>query len=402
MNENLQALGAFFLILLASILSNRADAAVVLFPTVPGYSGGNFLSSPGSFSMTPANDGFIKQAVVNVGGKPITVPAKLRMAANAGQFAKNAMRLNPWAIAGTLAAGWLLDQAFSYDPDTGTWVKQAPDAYDMYCVAGGDSCCSSSHQDYTPLGVYPDSGVNCSAWINSGPGLCSGGAIKNSIKAECAPGQPNAGFWYTWTSRVAVSGGTSPATEDDWANLPDPLPAIAPELPYAPYMPEGVPVHPPDYNFVPFTTPVGEPYTKPDGSTAQPMATVSSNGDSVTVDTYDQPLTDANGDPVPSPQPQDTPEPSPNHCQQNPNSIGCAEFGTAPAPDSLTTLEVPVSPTVTPVGGAGSCPADITTSIYGLTWSYQPICDFASAIRPLIIGFAWLSFAYIVAGTVRT
>lgn len=33
-----------------------------------------------------------------------------------------------------------------------------------------------------------------------------------------------------------------PATDEDWDALPDPLPAVGAELPYAPYMPSGVAV----------------------------------------------------------------------------------------------------------------------------------------------------------------
>jgi hypothetical protein len=167
-------------------------------------------------------------------------------------------------------------------------------------------------------------------------------------------------------------------------------------------MPEGVPVGAPDYDFAPYQTPLGEPYTKPDGSTAQPMASVSPNGDSITVDTYDQPLTDSNGQPVPNPTPQDTPEPAPDPdiCQKNPDSLMCAALGTPPAAETVPTTSLPVDATVTPIGGAGTCPASVSLP-HGITWSYQPICDFASAIRPFIIGFAWLSFSYIVVGAIK-
>lgn len=198
-------------------------------------------------------------------------------------------------------------------------------------------------------------------------------------------------------------------TQPDWDALPSPLPQIAPELPYAPYMPGGVPVNAPEYDFVPFQTPIGNPYTKPDGSTAQPMASVSPNGDSVTIDTYDKPLTDANGDPVSSGTPPvDTAEPVPlpeipNFCEENPDAAACAKQGEIPTPDIIPTHDVDFSTAWSPVGSGAGCPADVSLSFLGqpLSWSYAPICTMAETIRPLVIGFAWLGFGFIIVGGLR-
>jgi hypothetical protein len=151
------------------------------------------------------------------------------------------------------------------------------------------------------------------------------------------------------------------------------------------------------------TVPVGEPYSKPDGSTAQPMAKISPNGDMVTVDTYDQPLTDPQGNPLPDAAPQDTlePAPDPDICAKNPDSLMCAKLGTIPEAELVPTTELPIDATVTSVGGQGQCPANVSLP-HGITWSYEPICNFASAIKPFILGFAWLTFAFIVAGVSRS
>lgn len=369
----------------AAILIPQAHAAVSVRPTVPGYSAGLYSAASGSFTTAANAASYGASGVVSVGGKAITMPATLRMAANAGQFAKNAMRLNPWGIAGTLAAGWLLDHLMSTDGST--WYTVVQPYYDT----GTQQLHPSLDALFAARRTGSVTDVRCRPGDDAGNG-CYLDVYSSTYSS-----------WSQTTSQALPQGAPvlEPADEQDWDNLPDPLPFVAPELPYAPYMPEGVPVDAPSYDFAPYSVPVGEPYSKPDGSTAQPMARVSPNGDSVTIDTYDQPLTDTSGQPVPNPTPQDTPEPSPSECERHPSTIGCAEFGTA-APEVVPTTVIPVNPSVVPVGGAGSCPADITTSIYGLTWSYQPICDFASAIRPLIIGFAWLAFAYIVAGTVRT
>lgn len=379
-------------LLAALCAAPRADAAVVLTPQIAGYSAGKFSSAAGSFAMTAANDAFIKPSVINVGGKPVTIPATLRMAANAGQYAKNGMRLNPWVIAGTLAAGWLADQMVSWDADSGQWVKGSTD-YD-WCVSSS-SCCSSP----MPVVTGPYSSVNCFAWVDRQTDVCNPG----SVRATCAPGQPNPGITYTWNAFNPRPGVGAPMTPSDWDALPDPLPAIAPELPYTPYLPAGVPVDEPTY--APTIVPLGLPYTAPDGSTWQPMADIQPAGDGqVRVRLYDEQLTDPDGTPIPQPD-RPTAEPAPEQptqCDKYPDSIACSEYGTPEAMPNIPVHDLPINATPIPVGTSGQCPADITTSIYGLTWSYQPICDFASAVRPLIIGFAWLAFAYIVAGTVRT
>lgn len=50
--------------------------------------------------------------------------------------------------------------------------------------------------------------------------------------------------------------------------------------------------------------------------------------------------------------------------------------------------------------GSGSCPSPKTVSLSSgnFSLSYQPICDFANAARPIVILFAFLAAAYILAG----
>lgn len=405
MNEHLQALGAFFLVLLASILSQRAEASAVLAPVVSGYSGGSFSAASGSFSTAANAASYGATGVVNVGGKAVTVPATLRMASNAGQFAKNAMRLNPWALVGTLALPWLLSEGMEWIEGQG-WQYTDPNA----TIAPEDLGWAEAEQlpsCNASLACGPAAGYTC-LWSSDASSFSLVSYAMGTVGPDgwsqanaCHETQANP-FQSPAYPKTKVSPAVSvPAGDPEWEALPSPIDDVAPELPFAPYV-DGAPVDAPEYDFAPFSVPVGEPYTKPDGSTAQPMAKVSPNGDKVTVDSYEQPLTDTNGDPVPNPQPQDTPEPAPNHCEQNPNSIGCAQFGDMPAPDVLPETQIPASTSVVPIGGPGVCPAAVTTSKFGLTWSYQPICDFAEAVKPFVLGFAWLGFAYIVAGTVRT
>lgn len=349
--------------------------------------------------MTAANDGFIKPSVINVGGRPVTIPATLRMAANAGSVAKNALRLNPGVIVGTLAAGWLAQEGME-------WINDQWQRADTSPGAGYSACTGSSG---TGSNLPP-------------------GTIRSNIEARWttrsdAPAwfkADAAGRWDYRPTTGAFEGVTidymqchgtpgpayQPATPEDWDALPDPSADLAPELPYAPYMPEGVPVEEPE--FAPQIVPLGLPYTAPDGSTWQPMADIQPAGDGkVRVRTYDDPLTDPQGNPVPSGTPpietETPPEPLkiPDICVDHPDVAACAKQGDVPAPDVIPTHTINFSTVFSPIGGSGSCPADVTTSRFGITWSYQPICDFASAIRPIVVAFAWLGFAFIIVAGLR-
>jgi hypothetical protein len=93
----------------------------------------------------------------------------------------------------------------------------------------------------------------------------------------------------------------------------------------------------------------------------------------------------------------------PTDCDKHPDYIGCAKFGTVPIAETLTTTPVTVSLNPTSLG-SGTCPASKTMTVHGnktITMSYQPECDFATKIKPLILVFAWLSAGFIVLGSVR-
>lgn len=390
----------FLFIMAALTLSQRSQAAVNLSPTVSGY-GSGMLTGTGH-TLTAANDGYIKPAIVNVGGKAITVPATLRMAANAGQIVKTGLRITPMGILTTAALGYLASNGIT------------PDQNGNPVIRVGDPILTDSEgvQHTVPLrSGYTDQFCYCqpnistvlppsSCYTNIGPNGSENGA------AYGCGGCPARFMVYSYTSCANIVSNTRPAEQADYDALPNPLPALAPELPYAPYMPEGVPVDPPEYDFVPFSVPLGQPYTKPDGSTAQPMAKVSPNEELITVDTYDEPLTDPNGNPLADPAPQDTPEPVPEQktdCEKFPESLGCAQLGTASdVPIGTESRSIAAIAPVS-VGGVGACPAPLTASFMGQTvsFSYDMPCQFATSIKPLILALAWLSAGLIFIGGVR-
>jgi hypothetical protein len=51
--------------------------------------------------------------------------------------------------------------------------------------------------------------------------------------------------------------------------------------------------------------------------------------------------------------------------------------------------------------GAGTCPAPKVINLSGgrtMSFSYQPECDFATKIKPIILAFSWLAAGFIVIG----
>jgi hypothetical protein len=95
-------------------------------------------------------------------------------------------------------------------------------------------------------------------------------------------------------------------------------------------------------------------------------------------------------------------------CRKYPESIGCSQYGTIPEPDTVTTQDAPgLGPGSSLDGaawGVGSCPAPITMnlSLAGTkSFSLQPLCDFMTAVYPVVLAISWLIAGYIVVGAVR-
>lgn len=95
---------------------------------------------------------------------------------------------------------------------------------------------------------------------------------------------------------------------------------------------------------------------------------------------------------------------SKSECEKSPNSIGCSDLseGAVPAPGQIATIDVPIALQYTS-WGEGSCPSPQSISLHGISVdiSYQPYCDIASGIRPILIALAFMSAAYIVFGGVK-
>lgn len=359
-------------LMLGAIAAYSHAAAVPLMPG-PGIAGTSTgfttaSSFTGQFSAAAFNSSF----TTSVGGRAVTMPASMRMAANAGQFAAAAVRLNPAALVGGAVAAWLL--AYGLEWINGQWVKSedATVPSDGLCGMTAQQCAMTASASYGSLSPYwkSISGGSCYAGLRDYP----------NINVACtATGQPQ----------------KRPATDQDWA-VPgaSPLPdSAASEL-----APKGVPLPLDIPHILPHDIPLSDPYDDPvTGKRYRDQARITPSSNAKTADVQVTKVeVDEAGNPVKNPDGSEkAPEEQTDFCKKNPDASSCKPFDDVPDSE-LQKKENPFS--LNPVSGFGadnaSCPSPqqlFTKGGQAITWDWGQFCTFAQGIRPLIIGFAWLA-----------
>lgn len=90
-------------------------------------------------------------------------------------------------------------------------------------------------------------------------------------------------------------------------------------------------------------------------------------------------------------------------CKNNPETLGCSTLGTV-EDSTLTTKAAGIS-NIAPVtvGNAGTCPPPLTASFMGqaVEFSFDPLCQYANSLRPLVLALAWLASGLIFIGGVK-
>lgn len=184
-----------------------------------------------------------------------------------------------------------------------------------------------------------------------------------------------------------------PIEPNPWINPePGPNPQTRPR-----FVPNGDPVKNPNYDPNAEPSPDNQPFKQP-GTRIVPSPT-EKDPFRLDIQPVDKPT------PTPDPQPdqdegpgQDPnvkPQENPGLCDQYPDIVACAKLGEAPEAKPLEnidkTLEIKKEQGWGPENG--TCPAPKTATVAGvaLEMSFQPLCDFATGIRPVIIGLAWIS-----------
>jgi hypothetical protein len=350
----------------------------------------------GTFSAASFNSNFTTQ----VGGKAVTMPATMRMAANAGQFAAAAVRLNPTGMITSAVAAWLLTKGLSWANDQ--WGKSTNNSpFGKVWYWSGAAPSANSFTSVQQMIDFCSATTGCLRNMGS---LYAKSQTASEITI-CVSSQ-------TWTCQSFLPKAdavpvTVPATEADWAQfdgaaLPD---AVANDL--ANKVP--LPLQNPEFNPKKVDVPLSDPRIDPvTGKPVQDKARVtpSPDGKSADVQMYTEPL---NPDGTPETNPDGTPKPAtektPEFCELHPDSIICQELDT-PEQKDITSNDKTL--TITPDSGWGpstaSCPADKVSSLRSggsVTISYEGACTVATSFRPVVLTFAWLSAILIAIGITR-
>jgi len=336
--------------------------------------------------------------------------AAVPIAATAASVAVTAIRLNPAGLVTSAVVSYLLTKGIDYAngqfAKVGTSIPALTTAYN--CVGGvyttdTQAACNQFHTingwalPITPNGTLADGRLKCRVQVWSTDYYCS----KTSVAASCPSG-------YTLSGSSCVPASV-PAVESDWdaarvGYWPDP--AILDLVKNGVPLPTDQPTFTPPYKDVTISDPYIDPVT---GNRYKDVARVTPNPsapDTATVQMTKQQV-DAAGAPVVDPVTHApvAPVEEKDPCKINPDASACKPLDDV-SDSALLTGEISLS--LSPVSGfgpdSGTCPSPqtlMTKRGVPVVWSWQMYCDFASGIRPLIVGFAWLAALMIVIGVAR-
>lgn len=360
-------------------------------------------------------------ATVNVGGRVVSVPVGLSVAANAASFVAPFIRATPYGLLGSAVLAWIAAKGPEFID--GQWqVLQGGQPESLYKTG----CTDPYPSQVTPLGVICLRSSGNMEYLAYYPGVASGGSVPsgwtqaNNVSCSSYPascGGVTSGYGgIAQRARVVcpsgpadVSGacpGLAPASVEQLAAALDgPIPDAA-LTDLARLTP--VPVQLPEIE--PQRVPVGSPVAKPGTIPQQyvqpfidvvPRPTLAEpwRVDLVPVDvTSEDPVGVGDVTPIGEETPEGEPgagEPKPELCDLYPDVLACQKMGTLNE-EVLPQSTVSVA-AITPESGfgegAGSCPEPRTGTVMGrqvaMTW--QPMCDLANGIRPVVIAVAWLA-----------
>lgn len=431
-------------VLVLVLLSGGAHAGYAQLAPPSGYTGtaitGFKFTSVAANGDTWLGSTVRTNAALNVAGQAVKVPVTMRLAANAGRFAAAAAFGWPGVFLAAGVAAYSYFQGEGYQARSDGWYKARtlPGTYQMTSTFGhactGTVLSEVMNCSVAGLTVQGDwvVGVGYSQepvhWTG---GSCETGSVMvewqtvgNFVASElrCTLiGQPETTY-DKLTRQQFESGLTSRPVPE---TLPEVWPPSVPvqwpvEAPVINPNPLGVPepLRVPVGDPVPVPLPVPNPDNLPQ-TWRQPVV------DIVPSPTPDQrwrvdvlPKDSLSSDPTPMPSPVSVPAPTsgspgspttdtpPGLCDQYPNILACV----VPSLGDVTPTEVPNenrAMAITKNDGwgpsNGSCPAPRTAVVMGqsISMPLTGICDFATAIRPIMIGLAWFSAALVFFGLGR-
>lgn len=388
--------------------SNLANAGLAALSPPSGWSGSPAQWTFGG-STAAANSPWVggsasANVTTTVLGRQVTVPATMRLAANAGQYAARAALLTPLGRIASIAA-WLTLGGLTYDALTNTWTKttNANEVEYYYTSYNGDAAFRAREFNSFSSGcsafVAANSTSGTSVFVyknvvvspNGNIGTCyvieynQEGAVRDSNKAYGQIGKNERSYPVAQTrvatpedaDAVAASHPMTDQAAND-ATKVMPLPVQVPEL-------------------SPYEAPLGPPYTK-DGVMTQDKVKITPANDAsspwlVDIDARSAPV--GNTDPA-----AETPVEL-TECEKTPDIVGCAKLGDpVDVPWAEETRNVSMAPQSPWGAGDASCPTPPTVTVGGqsVTIDNTLVCQFFSGIRFAVLAMATLLAVMIFIG----
>lgn len=377
------------------------------------------------------NGATARSATINVGGRIITAPARMRMAANAGRYIIQAATLHP-LVRTAAVLSWLAVGGFSWDDVLGWRRTQGPYLWVVYtsgtwtgevpmegCLDGLQLALpSTQYAEFLSLTFSTETNAQCRRVIKR----VSDDAIlddNNYYRGMERQANPNAGTPVAVPSTDVQDWGDANPPPDSVPNSIPLMPPVSDPGPGEPALPGHVPIEsPPIINPsedpipvpVPWQIPSGDPYLVPGSSPEvwrQPTIQIRpspTDAEPWRVDVRPGSVDSPTNSPIPDegeaiPETGGGPVPDPQQqlCDAFPDIAACAPLGmpedTAVAPPTEDrSFEIPTGPTFGPENAA--CPADraMVTGLVGtLYFSWEGACMFADGVRPVVVGLAMLA-----------
>lgn len=388
------------------------------------------------------NGSVMSRVTTNVGGRMVTMPAQMRMAANAGQFVlRRIAGMHPAGRAALVivpaVAAWLADSGIRWNSDTDQWEYKAPgtsgDPVLMWYIT--PTATYTTDPDVWCKTMVPGGQVGPFTYqpahvvsVNSGLLTCGqyyGDNNGNTYLNPSVGGRQGVYMCPGTPPKPPDANGRCEAMPEEWKPgefepqilprikpLPDAVPNTAPETAPELAPPVELPSINPDPNGNPQRKryPSGDPIPVPGADPAQwrqpyidvvPRPTwpypwqVDMQPGELTQDnpTPNDPSDVPEDDPSGTPRPSTPAEEQKQLCDVYPDVVACQTLGeTGPVPLEEETVEVKIEPK-DGFGGGGSCPAPRTANIAGKSYSFEwtAICDFATGIKPIVVAVAWLT-----------
>jgi len=316
-----------------------------------------------------------------------------------GRVARS-LRGGPAALLGALAfgalidgAGWVIDELTGQVMDGVAQPTYAPAGTSYWSYDGKIFPSSSAAGAYQVGRFSPSTGAYYAGLIN-----CGAPQVNGNIVCQISIGFSYPGFNNYNITHVANN---SPGSNVNYS-FPPSQPQAVPDSQVDDLVGNAISDRPDTWNQA-LRQPDGRPRVTPEVQAA--------------LDDYQQELEQQNGL-TPSPdtppvedwetQPNDTATDWPGFCAWASTVCEFIDWYRAPADEGqdveLPVTEIPVVQSTWTSGlGSGSCPASssISLSVWQGSISYQPVCDLASYIRPLVILSALLIGAFIISGGIR-